>query len=201
MKRVTICFDQDGVIADWKKAMLAALGNTMSIDTLNKAEGRDAIIGNVYKEQPDFWATLPVLPEGLQMVKAVVDMVKASPYSEYVDFQLLTAVGSVYKDKPRAQVDKIDWFYANVEEVLGFEASAYNVVDHSCSKSDWLVEHTDHWARDGKIHPCNCLLVDDYKRNCHEWSINHGKAIQFVASDPEACISEIRNWLKAKGIV
>lgn len=142
--------DSDDVLADWEGSMVNAINHPDIVcrHTLNKHPNRDQLIRGVYKKIPDFFAHLPLISHG-------VDLVNALKEAE-IPFEILTAVGSDHHSFEIVKECKLQWF----KHHFGIQEEQIICVPLSSDKV----------AYSGK----DKILVDDYDKNIHQWNAGGG---------------------------
>lgn len=152
---VRFFFDLDGLLFDWRTPMLRAIPG-LTIEQLNRHDNKDALIIDVYNKNPDFFADLPVVPDGWK----ILSMVLKAGFQ--VDF---ASSAGIHPNHAKARKDKLLALKTEYA-ILGFgelEEDQLLMVPTSKAKANL--------SGPGRI------LVDDFKRNCDEWEAEGGMAL------------------------
>ena len=181
-----VYLDQDGVLADFDKALLDNHGIKncrVAYSTPWKEKTKDQIdlgssIVSVMK-QPGFFQNLPPMEGMMELWKSVPD-----PH-------ILTALPG-FEDDNRVTKEKRNWVDLHIGQVP----------DHrliTCLRSEKAKYATFFSGRVGDMTVFSNILVDDAEINCIEWEKAGGIAILFT--NYKQAIKELNNILKRVDVV
>lgn len=197
MRLIEIFCDSDGVAADWKATMLSQISSQgtgiVKIDQLNKHPERPAIIKKAYREVPNMFAILPMIPSFLPVLKCLKKHYNNNVNRAFLGYEvrvrILTAVGEEHHDFIQVRNDKERWFESRQ---IPFKVECVHKSEHKTNFSNGI---------DTSFKSHHKILIDDFLRNCNNWNAACKNNLSIhVADNEESSYSEYDGHLVAKKI-
>lgn len=167
-----ISLDSDGLFAAWRKYVFTKHLTTMVPEVFNKLpeSRRRFLMREMYQKDPDLFYKLEPIPGTEKILEAAMTCTDG--------WQILTSAADDHPDFNHVVECKHEWF----KKHFAVPAARITVVENSAAKKQY--------AGRGD------MLVDDYRRNCREWSDNGGFAVWTLTDRPDidAIVSIIGNY-------
>lgn len=156
-----IYLDSDGLLAGWCTYVFNKHLPHMTREELNTMclVRRKSILSDMYRREPNLFANLSPLKGAKEFIEWL------STTGE--PFAILTSSATDHHDFDIVKESKIFFF----EKHFGLSADKVIVVESSYDKAKY--------AENG------AMLVDDFGRNCQEWLLGGGCAIQVATDKPD----------------
>ena len=170
-RKKTIYFDMDGVIADFNAKCLELIGCSLD-DFKTSKEGWDALGDH----KLEMYANLAPMSDAKELVYSCLVLADFYGYRTGI----LTAIPKIGR-VPMARNHKEAW----VEKYFPRLSSNFNIGP---------------WAEDKYKHCCpGDILIDDMKRNIHQWEEVGGFGIIHVSADQT--IKQLREYLEGQVVL
>lgn len=167
-----ISLDSDGVFAAWRKYVFTKHLTTMAPEVFNKLpeSRRRFLMREMYQKDPDLFYKLEPIPGTEKILEAAMTCTDG--------WQILTSAADDHPEYNHVVECKHEWF----KKHFAVPAARITVVENSAAKKQY--------AGRGD------MLVDDYRRNCNEWSVNGGFAVWTLTDRPDidGIVSIISNY-------
>lgn len=157
-----VCFDSDGLFADWQSYILTHhLPEYEHIDALNAvpAEERSALFQEIYRNDPELFYHLTPILEAKRLIDTVVEL--------GIPWMILTGGTMDHPDYDQLRRSKERFFMRH----FGIPRHRIVVTQDSYDKQRYAVRGS--------------LLIDDFGRNCREWAAAGGMAVLCKSNAPD----------------
>lgn len=155
-----VFLDMDGVLVDLAKGFENVTGYRLCWQ-LEKEMGKEHYWTPVNNARPEFWSSLPKMPDADHLVGRLLDMFSVD------QMHILSAV---FNDHEECEEEKRVWIDTNHPEILPYQV---NIVQRSEKKL---------FARNQTTGLPN-LLIDDMEKNCVEWTKAGGIAVLHTSAE------------------
>lgn len=158
-KRMKVLVDLDNTLINWGDRVVESVDEVDTVAEFNALHNSKDILQNLYAGNPNWWATLPPMEDGIALIRWLIE--------NDISFGYLTAIGHEVVRPDLAIQDKIAFIEKYIDR--RFDVDTKDRIHFvNSSRQKCLYQN-----------PENYVLVDDYYRSCTEWIEAGGLAIHF----------------------
>lgn len=174
--RINIYCDSDGVIADWRGYVLSLPQfEGWKIDDLNKSPYREALLRDLYEEDPHLFYKLRRIQGSHALLKKLTELNDSFGSHQY-RVAILTAIGEEHPDYNQAAAGKREYFHYKHKCTL--PVICVRRSEDKASAVEGLRSEGDYR-----------ILIDDFQKNCNQWEAAHPHNIAIKVDDDETSIN------------
>lgn len=151
--------DVDGILAGWVEYVTTKYYPGLTQEQLNKHENRVGMLTEMYRQEPDLFLNLPVMPGAVELVAFLTRLEREGYQGRSFNVRYLTATDTIHPNFYKAAYDKQQW----LERHFDIPSTKVQVVLKSIEKTRYAHQ--------------KAVLIDDYDKNVDAFAEHGGEGV------------------------